>query len=215
MMTLANFWTGFWSVLFILTCVLLIVVVLLQKGRGGGLGAALGGAGSSAFGTRTGDVFTVVTIVLAGVFLLLALLTGVVVRPATGDLPSPAILPPSQPISEPITVRLETPIVPGTQIHYTLDGSEPSEKSPAIASGNTIDVPPGSHVRAMSVRPGWKTSSVTAVGEGLYPVATEEDPNAPAQVDAPGLPDRTDANRPEAPADANTPAEPNAAAVNP
>ncbi len=45
--------------LFIIICVLLIVVVLLQKGRGGGLGAAFGGAASSAFGTKVGDVFTI------------------------------------------------------------------------------------------------------------------------------------------------------------
>ena len=53
-------------------CVLLIVVVLLPKGRGGGLGAAFGGLGSSAFGTRVGDVFTWVTIVLTALFLVLA-----------------------------------------------------------------------------------------------------------------------------------------------
>ena len=53
----------FLATLFVLVCILLIVVILLQKGRGGGLGAAFGGLGSSAFGTRTGDVFTWVTIV--------------------------------------------------------------------------------------------------------------------------------------------------------
>ena len=59
--------------LFVITCVLLILVVLLQKGRGGGLGAALGGTGGSAFGTRTGDVLTWVTIVLTSLFLILEL----------------------------------------------------------------------------------------------------------------------------------------------
>ena len=63
----------FVGITFIVVCFLLIVVVLLQKGRGGGLGAAFGGGGGgSAFGTRTGDVFTWVTIVLTAVFLLLA-----------------------------------------------------------------------------------------------------------------------------------------------
>ena len=63
----------FIGTLFIVICILLILVVLLQKGRGGGLGAAFGGAGSSAFGTKTGDVFTWVTIVLTSLFLLLAI----------------------------------------------------------------------------------------------------------------------------------------------
>ena len=60
------------AVLFVMVCVLLIIVVLLQKGKGQGLSGAFGGMGQSAFGTRVGDVFTWITIVLAGVFLLLA-----------------------------------------------------------------------------------------------------------------------------------------------
>ena len=65
--------TTLFATLFIVICVLLIIVVLLQKGRGGGLGAAFGGMGSSAFGTKIGDVFTWVTIVLVALFLLLAI----------------------------------------------------------------------------------------------------------------------------------------------
>ena len=77
---------SFLAVLFLIVCILLIVVVLLQKGRGGGLGAAFGGAGSSAFGTKTGDVFTWVTITLTGLFLLLAIITTLVYRPEGGTV---------------------------------------------------------------------------------------------------------------------------------
>ena len=60
----------FLAILFILICVLLIGMVLLQKGRGGGLSGAFGGAGGhSAFGSRTGDVFTWITVVLVCLFL--------------------------------------------------------------------------------------------------------------------------------------------------
>ena len=77
-----NFWQGLLCVLFIFTCALLIVVILLQRGRGGGLAGAFGGAGGhSAFGTKTGDVFTWVTVGLAVLFLLLAVIANKVYEP--------------------------------------------------------------------------------------------------------------------------------------
>jgi len=61
------------AVLFILVCILLIVVILLQKGRGGGLSGAFGGVGGhSAFGAKTGDVFTWITVALTLLFVLTA-----------------------------------------------------------------------------------------------------------------------------------------------
>jgi preprotein translocase subunit SecG len=54
-----------------LTAVVVIILVLLQKGKGGGLAGALGGmGGQSAFGTKAGDLFTKITIVVAGVWIL-------------------------------------------------------------------------------------------------------------------------------------------------
>jgi preprotein translocase subunit SecG len=62
------------AVLFVVICIILIVIVLLQKGRGGGLSAAFGGAGGhSAFGSKTGDVFTKITIGIVAVFLILSM----------------------------------------------------------------------------------------------------------------------------------------------
>ena len=66
-------WRTALMVIFSSICLLLIIIVLLQKGRGGGLVGALGGAGGqSAFGSKTGDVFTWITVVIVGVFLVLA-----------------------------------------------------------------------------------------------------------------------------------------------
>ncbi|OYP38270.1 preprotein translocase subunit SecG [Rhodopirellula sp. MGV] len=52
-------------VMFILS-VFLILLVLVQRGKGGGLAGALGGpGGQSAFGSKAGDTFTVITAVSA------------------------------------------------------------------------------------------------------------------------------------------------------
>ncbi len=54
-------------------CLLLMLVILLQRGRGGGVAGAFGGGGGSgAFGAKTGDVFTWITVVVAAVFVGLA-----------------------------------------------------------------------------------------------------------------------------------------------
>ena len=59
-------------VLFIVICIFLILLILIQKGRGGGLASAFGGAGgNTAFGSKTGDVLTWATSIVFGVFLLL------------------------------------------------------------------------------------------------------------------------------------------------
>lgn len=62
------------SAVFMLVSLLMIMIVLLQKGRGGGISAAFsGGGGGTAFGTKTGDVFTTATVVLFAIFLLMAI----------------------------------------------------------------------------------------------------------------------------------------------
>ena len=56
----------------ILTGLFLIGLVLIQRGKGGGLAGAFGGVGgSSPFGSKAGDTFTRITIVVAGIWILL------------------------------------------------------------------------------------------------------------------------------------------------
>ena len=51
---------------------LLILTILIQRGKGGGLVGAFGGAGgSSAFGSKAGDAFTRITLVMAALWVLL------------------------------------------------------------------------------------------------------------------------------------------------
>jgi preprotein translocase subunit SecG len=53
----------------------LILLILIQRGKGGGLIGALGGAGgSSPFGSRAGDQFTRLTIYIAAAWLALTMI---------------------------------------------------------------------------------------------------------------------------------------------
>ena len=75
-------WLSYLSmILLMLVGVMLIIIVLLQRGRGGGLAGALGGmGGQSAFGTKAGDVFTRITIVIAVIWVVLAGVSGFALR---------------------------------------------------------------------------------------------------------------------------------------
>lgn len=71
------------TVVFILS-VFLILLVLIQRGKGGGLAGAFGGVGgSSAFGSRAGDLFTRITIGVATVWILLVMTQVIVVQNST------------------------------------------------------------------------------------------------------------------------------------
>jgi len=71
---------------FIFCSVVLILTVLLQKGRGGGLGAAFGGGvGGGLLGSKTGDFLTWVTIFLVGIFLVLAVVMAKYYKPTVSD----------------------------------------------------------------------------------------------------------------------------------
>ena len=71
---------------------MLMLIVLIQRGKGGGLAGAFGGAGgSSPFGSKAGDTFTRITITMAGIWVLLIMIH---VKVAKGDLPVPEQNPP-------------------------------------------------------------------------------------------------------------------------
>jgi len=153
----------FLSVLFIIVCILLILVVLLQKGRGGGLGAMFGGAGSSAFGTRTGDVFTWVTIVLTALFLILAVVVTLAYTPEADTVAVPRFEPAAGPIEQTayVSIMCDTK---GSTVYYTLDESEPTRDSSKYQ--NNVPVKPGQTLLARGFRPGWQPSPIA---RGEYP----------------------------------------------
>jgi preprotein translocase subunit SecG len=100
-------WAEVWSwvppllnVILLLSGVFLILLILIQRGKGGGLAGAFGGAGGfSAFGSRAGDAFTRVTIMTAAVWILLIMIlirttqpppVGSVSREDTSTAPTPS-----------------------------------------------------------------------------------------------------------------------------
>jgi preprotein translocase subunit SecG len=172
--------------LFVVICILLIIVVLLQKGRGGGLGAAFGGVGTTAFGTKTGDVFTWVTIILTVLFVLLSIAAAIAIRPGQTAAARPEFIPPEGPISTETPVSISAP-GRDVAVHYTTDGSEPTETSPRYQK-SPVMVKPGTVLKARTYQPGRLASPVVS---GFYgrpqtqpaaPAATSE----PAAATSPG-----------------------------
>ena len=150
--------------LFLIVCSLLIIVVLLQKGRGSGLSGAFGGMGQTAFGTRIGDVFTWVTIILAGVFLLLAITVNKWFHPRMEQIGQLAFDPTAMSINK-ITyvgIRADTG---AAEIYYTRDGAEPTRRSRRYEV--RIPVEPGTLLKARGFRSAWKPSEVVTA---YYPI---------------------------------------------
>ena len=78
---MAGFLIGLLNVLLVISSLFLICLVLIQRGKGGGLAGAFGGpGGSSAFGTKAGDIFTKITIITAGIWFLLTMLQVILIN---------------------------------------------------------------------------------------------------------------------------------------
>jgi len=157
-----DLWQGFLALAIIFTCGLLIIVILLQRGRGGGLVGAFGGAGgTSAFGAKTGDVFTWITVVVAAIFFLLAIAGNFVFdqspRPAalpaevsptvpTGDAGGTQV--PGLPVKiEPVSVDTPSGTATPPPIKVDVRQEPPAAPAPAPGSGETKPVPPADEAK--------------------------------------------------------------------
>jgi preprotein translocase subunit SecG len=102
-MILAAWYHTIAAVFFAVLGIWIIIVILLQRGKGVGLAGAFGGAGGhTAFGAKTGDVLTWVTIASAVAFLLLAIVLNYLFVPVTptgvgGGAPPAGAIPPAGP----------------------------------------------------------------------------------------------------------------------
>lgn len=124
--------------LFLLVCVVLILTVLIQKPQGGGLsgafGAGGGGAGQTAFGTKTGDALTIATISMFVIYLAFAVGLNFAARPenieraggptlvapedASESVPLPEEVEPGEPVVTPEQTPVpvtEDPVPPTSQ----------------------------------------------------------------------------------------------------
>ena len=174
----------FLATLFIIICVLLIIVVLLQKGRGGGLSAAFSGMGSTAFGTRVGDVLTWVTIVMTALFLLLATAVTLQFKPKGEVAEAPRFIPGAMPIHEKTRVVILGPAK--ASIWYTLNESEPKKdaKGSTLYTGAAVAVAPGQTLKARAYVEGFTESEVASA---TYTLETSRPVDAlpPASAPAP------------------------------
>lgn len=147
---LAMSW-GQWFLAWLLIMVscLLMLVVLVQRGRGGGLVGAFGGAGGmSAFGAKTGDVFTWITVGLAGFFVLMAVVGNWVFTPQAPvtTAPGAGTLLPTEPVTQPApNGQAETPdagTAPADDENAEEQPVEPPTSPDEGSAGETGEAPP-------------------------------------------------------------------------
>ena len=96
---------------YVLGCFLLLLVILLQQGKGGDMASAFGGGGSqTAFGARAGaTVLTRATTVLGVLFMLGAIVIGILGRQGPGSIMSGVAGPAPQTTTVPASAPASTP----------------------------------------------------------------------------------------------------------
>src|SRR5437868_3509833 len=140
----ALFWITL--VLFMTVCIFMILLVLIQKGRGGGLASAFGGAGgNTAFGSKTGDVLTWATSVVFGIFILLAVAANLLATrvDTARKMPSTVSPPPAAANTEggplnPASPQSSLPKPPNPEI------PPPNPNAPTTNNTAPADLPPKS-----------------------------------------------------------------------
>ena len=121
-------------VILVISAILLVLVVLVQDEQGEGIGGIFGGGSSTAFGSRSGNVLTKFTAVLATVFLVCCFGMAWISRtPTAGNVISKAR---QQALSttEQQSWWVQTPAAPGG-----ITPAAPGGITPAAPGGTTPD----------------------------------------------------------------------------
>jgi len=154
-----GFWFNLLTFLFAASSVILVLIILVQRPQGGGLAQAFGGAGGgatdTAFGGRTGDVLTYLTLGAFSVYLVIAITLNVMDNPA----PEQAVEEPAAQVSEAGTNLLQP-------------AAAPTDPSAATGAAVPVDVNATPAVDQPLVAP-------------TAPAPAPADPAAPAPVPVP------------------------------
>ena len=155
MTPLIRFALGF---MLVFTSLFLIALVLIQRGRGGGLAGAFGGmGGQSAFGTKAGDVFTKITVVVAACWILLCILAINVLgrrdslfSPALGGMAGQNVAPQTAPAAgaPPAAATGGTAAIPAAAATETPSGPPAGSSAPATEAAPATSVAPATDAAA-------------------------------------------------------------------
>jgi preprotein translocase subunit SecG len=185
----------FGTLLFILST-FLVLLVLVQRGRGGGLTGALGGpGGQSAFGTKAGDVFTRITIVLAGIWIFLNALAVWSLQEkdftTAGGLPTNIV----SPVGNQEGSTIPTGMTGSSDLGLgdlksdpaaaptTLPGSATPEITSETFPKDGAEAPPAAGTPAAGTEPG--TPAVAEPATGTEPGASGAAPTSPTEGETP------------------------------
>jgi len=148
----SRFAVGLTVVGFGAVCVLLVLAILIQKPQGGGLSGAFGagasGSGQTAFGTKTGDALTWMTIIIFLVYLGAAIGMNYAMRPADNTITPPAAAAPPGSKGAPAEKPAEPPAkTPESNVVIPVKPPEaPATTPPANAPATTpTTIPPTSN----------------------------------------------------------------------
>ncbi|GDX99655.1 hypothetical protein LBMAG48_20590 [Phycisphaerae bacterium] len=153
--------------LFIFVSVLMVLVVLIQKPQGGGLSGAFGGSsagsGQTAFGTKTGDALTLFTVGVFVVFVILAILLNLAMKPGKA-IPGTTIE--STGTTAPVETTPAENQTPAAPVDNTLGGALPTALP-------TAPVSPGAELPSPVTTPA--TPATTPATEPATPPAPKPD----------------------------------------
>jgi preprotein translocase subunit SecG len=155
-MILAAWYHTVLAFFFAVVAIVLMLVILLQRGKGVGLAGAFGGTGgTTAFGAKTGDVLTWVTIVAAGLLLTFAVVLNFVFVESGAGLAAPPP-PPAAPTSGAPTAPVSAPPTPGPATPApAIPAPAPTTPPPAMpASGAPATPPPAPAEKPATPPPG-------------------------------------------------------------
>ncbi len=175
---MVNFIIGFLNVLMVVSSLFLICIILIQRGKGGGLAGAFGGVGgSSAFGTKAGDVFTKITIGLAAGWIVAAMILVVLTntrRRSAFDTDTPAAVTKEVAPAGKSKTKAESDLAPG-------DAPPPIQKSPvtgAPISTPRVDMPPLPDIPVIVPEP--EKSAPAGTSSKAAPTTTPAPASAPS-----------------------------------